>query len=154
MTIDYLAHHQDCIPQLAKFSYDEWRSVYNELGLTLDSAIASYRERARTDRIPLALVAVEGENVIGTGALKLRDLPIRSQYEPWLGGVYVVPEHRNRGVGTALTIRLVEEARRLGIARLYLWTPSAESLYAKLGWATIERLSYCGYQIALMQRDL
>jgi N-acetylglutamate synthase-like GNAT family acetyltransferase len=48
----------------------------------------------------------------------------------------------------------MEEARRLQIMRLYLWTPSADGLYAKLGWASLERLDYCGYKISIMHKEL
>jgi len=152
MTIDYLANHEGCIPQLAQYSYDEWRPVYDQLGLTVDNAVASYRERTNIEALPLALVAIEHDQVIGTGALKLRDLVSRPQYEPWLGGLFVVPEFRRRGVGTALVHRLVAEALRLRLPQLYLWTPSAESLYARLGWGKVEALCYCGYEIVVMKK--
>jgi GNAT superfamily N-acetyltransferase len=71
-----------------------------------------------------------------------------------MGGLFVAEAHRGRGVASALIRRLLEEARRLKIARLYLWTPSAEGLYAKLGWVNLEKLDYCGYQISIMQKTL
>jgi N-acetylglutamate synthase-like GNAT family acetyltransferase len=73
---------------------------------------------------------------------------------PWIGGIFVAPEQRCRGVATAIIERLVEEARRLQLPRLYLWTNAAAGLYAKLGWEEIERLEYCGYNIAVMVRQL
>ncbi|HME88572.1 MAG TPA: GNAT family N-acetyltransferase [Chthoniobacterales bacterium] len=99
----------------------------------------------------LALVALENDVVIGTGCLKSNDLELRPQLGPWLGGLFVLPTHRNHGVATALIRRLLQEARRLDLSVLYLWTPSAESLYAKLGWKTVVKLDYCGYSISVMK---
>ena len=71
-----------------------------------------------------------------------------------MGGIFVVKEYRGHGVATELIHRLIKEARRLGIKRLYLWTPSAEVLYANLGWVRLERFDYCGHEISVMQREL
>jgi len=122
--------------------------------MTLDDVTASFEARANVHSLPLTLVAMDHSRVIGTGSLKMEDLEVRPQFSPWLGGLFVVPEHRNRGIGTALIDRLLDEARRLHLTALYLWTPSAESLYAKLGWNTIERLDYCGYSVSLMKLTL
>jgi N-acetylglutamate synthase-like GNAT family acetyltransferase len=71
-----------------------------------------------------------------------------------MGGIFVVKEYRGRGVATALIHRLIKEARRLSVKRLYLWTSSAEVLYANLGWVSLERFDYCGQIISVMQREI
>jgi N-acetylglutamate synthase-like GNAT family acetyltransferase len=50
--------------------------------------------------------------------------------------------------------RATEEARRLSVPRLYLWTYSAEKLYDKLGWQVVERTNYFGKEVVVMQVDL
>jgi len=154
LTIDFLKHHEEAVPILAKYSYDEWKPVYDRLGASFEDAVADYARRTNTDTLPLALVAICRDQVVGTVSLKTGDLEIRPGLTPWLGGLYVVPEYRDRGIATALIRRLVDEARRLQIKRLHLWTPSAENLYAKLGWVLSEKLRYCDYEISVMQRDL
>ena len=152
--IDHLKKHAACIPQLAKYSHDEWRPVYDKAGMTLGDVVASYAQRVNTDTLPLALVAIYHDRVIGTGSLKLQDLDVRPQLTPWMGGIFVVKEYRGRGVATALIHQLIKEARRLSIKRLYLWTSSAEVLYANLGWVSLERFDYCGQKISVMQREI
>jgi len=152
--IDYLKNHAACIPQLAKYSHDEWRPVYDKAGMTLGDAVASYAQRVNLDALPLALVAIYQDMVIGTGSLKLQDLDVRPRLTPWMGGIFVVKEYRGRGVATALIHQLIKEARRLSVKRLYLWTSSAEVLYANLGWVRLERFDYCGHEISVMQREL
>jgi N-acetylglutamate synthase-like GNAT family acetyltransferase len=50
--------------------------------------------------------------------------------------------------------RATEEARRLNVPQLYLWTHSAEGLYHKLGWQVVERTNYFGKEAVVMQIDL
>ena len=51
-------------------------------------------------------------------------------------------------------MRLTEEARNLRIPRLYLYTPSAEKFYARLGWSVLERTDYAGKAAIVMAFDL
>jgi GNAT superfamily N-acetyltransferase len=154
ITIDYLKNHETGIPQLAKYSYQEWRPVYDRAQTTFDDVVKSYAQRVNIDALPLALGALHRGVIIGTGSLKVLDLGVRPQLTPWMGGLFVVEAHRGHGVATALIRRLTEEACRLKIMRLCLWTPSAEGLYAKLGWVSLERLDYCGYKISIMEKRL
>jgi GNAT superfamily N-acetyltransferase len=64
------------------------------------------------------------------------------ELSPWLSGVFVAPEHRGRDIGAGLVERVVQEARALGIARLYLYTPGSGALYLRLGWSVMERTFY------------
>src|SRR5205809_1122994 len=119
MTIDYLANHRSSIPKLARYFFDEWRPVYEQRGMTLDDVTVSFEARANVDLLPLTLVGIDRDHVIGTGSLKLDDLEVRPELNPWLGGLFVVPERRNQGFGTALIERLLHEARRLHLVDLY-----------------------------------
>lgn len=93
-------------------------------------------------------------NAVGMVSLKFHDMDTRPDLDPWLGGLLVLPGWRNRGVGTMLMHRATEEARRLNVPRLYLWTHSAEGLYHKLGWQVVERSDYFGKEAVVMQIDL
>ena len=150
ITIDYLAHHPQLADQLAMWSWTEWRSIYELRGQTFDHALKNYRERTNTDRLPLALVAFANQQLVGTVSLKHQDLEIRPHITPCLGGLFVVPSWRGRGVASLLMQRAVEEAAKLKLPKLYLWTSSAEGLYLRLGWAVVERLEYHGKIIVIM----
>ncbi len=86
--------------------------------------------------------------------MKHNDLDIRPEIDPWLGALFVVPKWRRCGVGSLLVRHKLEEAAQLKIPRLFLWTYSAEALYLKLGWRTIERTDYCGQRIVIMEYAL
>lgn len=154
LTIDYLRNYPEIIPTLAKYSYDEWRPVYDQAGLSYQDVVHSYEERTNIDKLPMALVALHSGQIVGTGALKLQDLDIRPNYTPWLGGMYVIEKFRGKGIGTVLIKRLLEEASKLELRCLYLWTPYSESLYARHGWEQIENVDYCGYKISIMLRNI
>jgi predicted N-acetyltransferase YhbS len=73
---------------------------------------------------------------------------------PWLAGVFVAPSHRRQGIGRALVWRGLEEARNLGLRRLYLYTPNSEGFYSNLGWLAIERTTYRDVNVVIMSYDI
>lgn len=154
ITIEYLANRPEYIDELARLSFLEWQDIYAQRGQTLAHLVKIYRERTNIDCLPLTLVALLDARLIGMVSLYFFDLPTRLDLDPWLGGLFVLPEWRNRGLATKLVHRATEEARKLKVSRLYLWTSSAESLYQKLGWQAIERIQYFGHDAVVMQMNL
>jgi GNAT superfamily N-acetyltransferase len=167
IAIDYLANRPELVDELARLSWKEWQDIYEQRKQTLEDLLKNYRERMNTDRLPLTLVAVRAAHgqsltglavncreLVGMVSLKFHDMDTRPDLDPWLGGLLVLPKWRNRGVGTMLMQRATEEAHRLNISRLYLWTHSAEGLYHKLGWEIVERTNYFGKEAVVMQIDL
>ena len=61
----------------------------------------------------------------------------------WLEELYVSPEHRSRGVGTALLTAILERARATGVVAMDLEIDAdhrrAESLYRRFGFQPLER---------------
>ena len=149
--IHFLAEHPVFVGKLARLSWAEWKPIYLERGQTFEDAVKNYRERRlNTDCLPLTLVALHDDKLVGTVSLKYHDLDTRPDLNPWLGALLVLPEWRGRGIATMLMQRAEQIARKLNLERLYLWTHSAEGLYLKLGWTVIERTEYCGKQIVVM----
>ena len=153
IAIDYLANCPEFLDALAQLSWKEWQEIYQQREQTLEDCLNNYRERMNSDRLPLTLVAVHGGELVGMVSLKYHDMDTRPDLDPWLGGLLVLPAWRNHGVGTILMHRATEEARRLEVPRLYLWTHSAEGLYRKLGWQVVERSDYFGKEAVVMQID-
>jgi GNAT superfamily N-acetyltransferase len=153
IAIDYLANCPEFVGELARLFWKEWQEVYEQRKQTLDHSLKNYRQRMNTDRLPLTLVALHSWELVGMVSLKFHDMDTRPDLDPWLGGLLVLPEWRNRGVGTMLMLRATEQARRLNVPRLYLWIHSAEKLYHKLGWQVVERTNYFGKEAVVMQID-
>jgi GNAT superfamily N-acetyltransferase len=154
VTIDYLANRPGLVDEMGWLSWKEWQEIYEQREQTLEHSRKNYRDRMNTDRLPLTLVALHREKLVGMVSLKFHDMDTRPDLDPWLGGLLVLPEWRNRGVGTLLVHRATDEARRLYVHRLYLWTHSAEKLYDKLGWQVLERTDYFGKEAVVMEIDL
>ena len=152
--VDYLADHPDAIPVLAKWLFDEWG--HRSPDGSVEGMADNLRERLRRDRLPLALVALGHGEPIGTVSLKMREVEIRPQYEHWLGTLFVPKASRRKGVGSLLVEAGADEARRLGIWELYLYTRHSETerLYAGLGWAEVERPEYRASPAVIMKRIL
>jgi GNAT superfamily N-acetyltransferase len=150
IAIDYLANCPEFVDELARLSWKEWQDVYQQRKQTLEDSLKNYRERMNTDRLPLTLVAVRAglavncRELVGMVSLKFHDMDTRPDLDPWLGGLLVLPEWRNCGVGTMLMHRATEEARRLNVPRLY----------DKLGWQVVERTNYFGKEAVVMQIGL
>jgi len=84
------------------------------------------------------------------GALPEHDLPGHEQLTPWLGGMFVRPQHRRRGVGTALCRALEEKAWLMGFPVLYLFTLDQQRLYARLGWQHLQSSIWLGHPVDIM----
>ncbi len=154
LSIDYLGNQQQFLPVLVECMYDHWRELLEVMGKSRKDFADSMQERCRIGALPTALVAFRGEEVLGTAALKPQDLDIRPQLTPWLGGVFVPEKHRGRGIASSLITAMVAEAQKLRLAELYLWTPSAEHLYARQGWTVLARALYHDRQTCIMHRRL
>jgi GNAT superfamily N-acetyltransferase len=146
--IAYLADHPECIPALAEWHHAQWS--YLSPGDSVERRTAMLHTHLGRKQIPTTFVALEGPTLIGSASLIAHDMDTRMSLSPWLASVYVVPEQRRRGVGTALVARVVQEARALDVETLYLYTPDKEAFYARRGWSVVERVTYRGYQVVVM----
>ncbi len=152
MHIAYLADHKEVIPTLSQWFYDEWAYLHPER--TLADVERLMNEKANINRIPVALVAFEGKELLGTVSLKIHDMDTRLDLTPWLAGLYVSASKRRQGIGAMLVSAIEKKAHELGIEKLYLYTPESEAFYARLGWQVNERIQYHGYPVSLMYKLL
>ena len=148
MTIEYLAVHPETIPALAKWQHAEWGRI--RPGDTVEKRAARLQGWSNRDRIPLTVIALEGNDVLGSASLIEHDMETRMELTPWLAGVYVGEAYRRRGVGARLVRRIMEEARRLKVPLLYLYTVQSEKFYAVLDWKLMERTAYREQKVVIM----
>ena len=121
---------------------------------SVDEQMEKISERVNTDRLPLAFVARVDTVPVGTASLKIQEMSTHKHLYHWLGTVYVVPEYRNMGIGSALVKRAEAKARELGVQTLYLHTPDKERFYLHRGWETVERPVYFDMSVALMGKKV
>jgi GNAT superfamily N-acetyltransferase len=152
LQIEYLDEHIHAIPDLARWHHTEWAAITPHLSIA--DRIAGFRARARRGVIPTAFVAVLDADVVGLACLVENDIQSHQHLRPWLASVLVAPQHRGRGIGSALCERTTEEARTLGIQKLYLFTFNRQRLYGRLGWSAFEDTLYAGAPGTIMVRTL
>ena len=149
MDIRYLADHPGHVPVLARWHHAQWGHLYEDW--TLDVAEAELRDHATRRTMPTTLIALEGDELLGSVSLVEEDAPeLRDHGDAWLASLYVRPEARGRGLGTLLTRALVAFAADQGIERLWLFTPEHEHFYRQLGWRTDGTATLHGTPVHLM----
>lgn len=150
--IIYLADRPDLIPTLAVWFYAEWG--HSNPDLTQATIEGNLKQRLYRDRVPLVSVLLRDDSPIASASLKIQEMETHPQYLHWLGSVYVLPEYRGKGIGSKLVQYFVDEAKRLAVHDLYLYTRSHENFYSHLGWQPIERPYYRGRRVVIMKQIL
>jgi GNAT superfamily N-acetyltransferase len=126
-----LAEVPRAAPVAALWLYREWG--YRYPGRTPGDAIALFGQRANTDRLPMAWIALRGETPVATASLVEVERP-GDEVGPWVGGVFVIPSCRGQGLAVRLMQVLEAAAPGLGARRLLL-SAAAPELYLALGYA-------------------
>lgn len=148
MQINYLIDELIHLPQISQWHHAQWGHL--EEKATLERRRQHLLECSGRETIPTCFVAVEDDQVMGSASIVHNDLSSRPDLSPWLASVYVGETYRNRGVGSALVQRIVAEAQKLRVDKLYLITPDRQSFYTRLGWKSMEDVFYRGEQVTMM----
>ncbi len=147
-----LVERPDLAAQVAAWGFAEWGHLNPRE--TLAQRVIRIEGKMNLDRVPVAFAALgEDDGIVGTASLIFDDLE-GDPRNPWLASVFVAPAYRKQGIASALVRAVEDTARRLGYARLYLFTSTAPDLYAGLGWRPLERRAYRGEHIQVMDRTL
>src|SRR3954465_11162416 len=154
LSFAYLADRREAVPQIARWWFDEWGHF--RPGDTLEALISRVQGLLNRDRLPIQIVAILEDRIAGVAVLKLHEMfDLYPEKNFWLGDVFVAPEFRGQGIGSALAMKIVEIAQSRGIASLHLQTQSLSGgLYAKLGWVKIEQIHHQGYDALVMVKQL
>jgi GNAT superfamily N-acetyltransferase len=148
MHIVYLTAQPQHIPTLAAWHQAQWGHL--NPGSTTQERAARLSLHTGQPGIPMTLLAVEADTLLGSASLVDNDLTTHPQLTPFLASVYVAPAYRGQGIASALVSRMIEEVRQIGAAQFYLITPDQQRLYARLGWSSLEHVYYRGEWVTLM----
>jgi GNAT superfamily N-acetyltransferase len=135
LRIESIADHLGLVDTIARWHWNEWG--HSDPDGSLQSWTEGLRERTNRNSIPTTYVALDGSELLGSVTLVEHDMSTRLDLSPWLAGVYVKPDQRGRGIGSALVQHAVAEAAKIGVKRLYLYTSPAKEFYEKLGWRCV-----------------
>jgi GNAT superfamily N-acetyltransferase len=143
MEIESIADRPDLLEALVELERQQWGDEWAE----------KVRQSTHRDALPTTYVATQGDELLGAAMLVYEDMTTRKDLSPWLGGVLVKPSHRQEGIGTALVEHAMEQARRMGISLLWLYTPASRKMYERLGWRYVSEEDYQGETVTIMRLD-
>ena len=151
-TIVMIADRPDLIPTVARW---RWHEFGRPAGRTLEQTEARVAASVSKSGPPQTFVLLVDGEPVGTASLTATDLEERPYLTPWLASVYVVPRARGRGYAGHLIVAVEEACRAAAIPTLWLFTNSAERVYARAGWQAVEVVERDGKDpVTLMRRDL
>jgi GNAT superfamily N-acetyltransferase len=150
-TISQLRPGSPAVRVCARWRHD---AFFREDGFSLQYCLDQLAEFLAEQDYEIALLAEVGGRPAGTCLFVRREIDLVHELTPWLAGLYVAPEFRNRSIGRALVAAIEGHARKVGCDRLHLYTSGAEAYYAQLGWHVSERFPWDGEPFVLMHRDL
>jgi len=152
ITIDFLADHLDTIPILAKWFRDQWSDYYADWSQT--EMENDFLEDASRDRLPIRLVAVESNKLVGTIVLRENNPTIPPEFQPELGGLFVFASHRGHGIGTELVRAGMKLAHDQGYETVFATTVAATGILESLSWGFGKTVIHQDEQLALYRCQL
>ena len=128
-TLALLADRTGVIDGLVEWYEREWGPYYGPQGP--GDARADLESRCQRRRLPIGFVAFQDERILGTAALGHDPATGKT---PSVVGLLVAPDHRRRGVASALIGFAESLARDLGHDELFLSTSVLGELVQRRGW--------------------
>jgi predicted N-acetyltransferase YhbS len=150
MRIEELRRHPHLVDRAAATLHASWGSLppWAEFGLIRERLLAGTKQAA----FPRTLVAVTDEGEFAAmGSIKLSELPTHPEKVHWVGEIFVLPEHRGKGLGSRITQSLTEYAFSKGVSSLFLYTPDQQSLYRRLGWSVVSEEEVNAETVSIMR---
>ena len=150
-----LAEHPHHWQTAAEWSFAAWHHEFPSD--TVQTYLDQYRLAASNpERLIEIYAAVDSDNkLLGVATLVDDDeLPDAPEPGPWLAAVFVTPDARKFGVGSALVEHVSNRARELGYPEIYLYPEHQELWYASKGWTKIRDIIFLGLHHTVMQLDL
>lgn len=150
-----LAEHPHHWNTAAEWSFKAWQHEFPSD--TIQTYLDQYRLAASQPKKLIEIYAAIANDDILLGVATLIDddeLPDAVELGPWLAAVFVKPEARLFGVGSALVDRITIRTRELGYAKIFLYTEHAEKWYDKKGWTKIRSTEFLGLHHTVMQLNL
>jgi predicted N-acetyltransferase YhbS len=131
---DFQIHHLHQRPALREavarlIHHEFWTTVP---GASVERMAQRLLQADRADAVPLCLVAVQGEQLLGVVNLVDNDDDDHPEWRPWLAGMVVAEAWRGQGVGSALVRALCAQAWAQGFERVYFGT-DGPGFYLRLG---------------------
>jgi len=147
ITIDFLANHLDTIPTLTKWFRDQWSDYFADW--SDEDMMKDFLEDISRNNLPSRLVAFDANELVGTIVLRESETEVFSEYQPELGGLYVMESYRGHGIGTELVRAGMKLAQSQGYSAVSATTVKAAGILENLGWKFIKTVQYPDGEVSL-----
>ncbi len=109
----------------------------------VEKASLEYFRNALSDNSFISWIALDNKEIIAIGGVSFSLIPPHSRVPngrvAYITNMYTFPMYRNRGIGTELFKRTVEEAKQLGCKKITLnATDMGRPLYEKYGFKNLQ----------------
>ncbi len=152
LRIEYLADCPAVLSQLEKWFLQEWAPYYGPDGP--GDAVEDLRSSRNRRALPITLVALKGDELCATGALKAESVETHKHLGPWVAALLVTPKYRRQGIRGQLVDALEELARELGFEQLYYGADVTDRYREGNGWEPLERVSYLTGEGSIYRKTL
>jgi len=152
ITIGFLADYLDTIPTLARWFRAQWPDYHADM--SQEEMEQDFLEDASRNRLPIRLVAFASSELAGTIILREHGSETLREFQPELGGLYVVESHRGHGIATELIRAGMQVAREQGYETVFATTVAAAGILERLGWEFIKTVVHQDGQTALYRCKL
>ena len=152
ITIGFLADYPETVPTLVKWFRAQWPDYYADM--SQEEMEQDFLSDASRDRLPVRLLAFESSELAGTIVLRERGSETLPEFEPELGGLYVVESQRDHGIGTELVRAGMKLAHDQGYETVYATTVVAAGILERLGWEFIDTVIHQDGPLALYRCKL
>lgn len=105
----------------------------------IDKELEAFFEKKFIDESLIQLIAMEQNEIIATGAIVIYDFPPsytnKSGKKAYVTNMYTKNDYRGKGIATSLLTKLVDEAKSLGITKMWLGASMlGRPVYKKFGF--------------------
>jgi RimJ/RimL family protein N-acetyltransferase len=109
---------------------------------------------AARDRLPIRLIACESGELAGTIVLREHGSETLPEFQPELGGLYVVELQRGHGIATELVRAGMNVALQQGYETVFATTVAAAGILERLGWEFIQTVIHQDGELSLYRCKL
>lgn len=153
--ITYLADHPHHLDTIAKWYWEEWDK---HEGWNIERSLKFAKNGCNKNRLDIILLAVnEEDECLGTVQLRQNwglgnETPEKlKQYSPWLGSLYVHPEHRGKTIGSDLCKALMQATQDIGIKKCYAATAELDNFFKLKGGENIDEIDFAGQHMRIYE---
>jgi RimJ/RimL family protein N-acetyltransferase len=152
ITIGFLADYPHTVPTLAIWFRNQWPDYYADR--SQEEMEQDFLSDVARDRLPSRLVAFQSNELAGTIALRQQGTETLPEFQPELGGLYVVESHRGHGIATELVRAGMNLALDQGYEAVFATTVVAAGILERLGWEFLKTVIHQDGEISLYRCKL